>query len=485
MTSDGNSAYLHYMAYLINEHSFVPYLDLFEINMPGTYLFHIVIGKFFGYSDSTLRFVNIAWLVSVFLLTWFIMKPFGRATAVTSCLLFGLTFLGFGPKMALEREALALIPIAISILFAIRHKQNNSFKLVNFFHGMLFAIVALIKPHLVLGIVPVLIYQATYIAKSKNQIIKSFLFEGAFALFGFLLIIATSILWLLDLGALEAFWEILSSYMPLYREVGDIEFRGAFADAIYILYKFTNFEELGVLLVASIFAVYVILIEKGSTETKRLSILLLSLSVVYSVCVVIGGRMLLYHWLVFMYFVSLGTAILIFSGTISQNKLKVFPLVLFILASMSVLHIKDSVFSHVLQPHKKQYANKREEQIKAYFDKNNSDNSKIQAIHWDLPTLMAMFDLKAIPATPYVVSLQFYHHVSSPYIKGLREDFIKRMNNEMPEFIINVPSQKKVLNINGPNSFPELKNFIEKYYYRDYRGHGFDIYRKIDNSPTK
>lgn len=41
MVSD--NAFLHYVAYLINEHGFVPYRDIFEVNMPGTYLFHMAI----------------------------------------------------------------------------------------------------------------------------------------------------------------------------------------------------------------------------------------------------------------------------------------------------------------------------------------------------------------------------------------------------------------------------------------------------------
>ncbi|MEZ4726562.1 MAG: hypothetical protein R3E79_05455 [Caldilineaceae bacterium] len=93
----GDSAFLHYIAYLMNEHNFVPYRDIFEVNMPGTYLFHMAIGKLFGYSDLAFRLVDVAWLTATLTVTWLVMKPFGRIVAAASCLLFALIYLGAGP----------------------------------------------------------------------------------------------------------------------------------------------------------------------------------------------------------------------------------------------------------------------------------------------------------------------------------------------------------------------------------------------------
>ena len=86
----GDSVYLHYVAYLINEHDFLPYKDLFEINLPATYLFHMAIGRLFGYSEFVLRFVNMVWLAATLMVTSVIMRPFGRASALASCMLFGI-----------------------------------------------------------------------------------------------------------------------------------------------------------------------------------------------------------------------------------------------------------------------------------------------------------------------------------------------------------------------------------------------------------
>lgn len=43
-----DTAVMHYIAYLINEHGFAPYRDIFDINMPGSYLVHMAVGKLLG-----------------------------------------------------------------------------------------------------------------------------------------------------------------------------------------------------------------------------------------------------------------------------------------------------------------------------------------------------------------------------------------------------------------------------------------------------
>ena len=108
-----DQSFLHYIAFLINEHGFVPYRDLFEINMPISYLFHILVGKFLGYSDAAFCTVNVIWMSATLTVTWFIMKPYGRSIALTSCLLFGILYIQLGSRMTLQRDVIGILPIGI------------------------------------------------------------------------------------------------------------------------------------------------------------------------------------------------------------------------------------------------------------------------------------------------------------------------------------------------------------------------------------
>ena len=39
---------MHYVAFLLDKYDRVPYRDIFDMNMPGTYACHYLIGKLFG-----------------------------------------------------------------------------------------------------------------------------------------------------------------------------------------------------------------------------------------------------------------------------------------------------------------------------------------------------------------------------------------------------------------------------------------------------
>ncbi|MGH8545417.1 MAG: hypothetical protein ACREX3_17680, partial [Gammaproteobacteria bacterium] len=95
---------LHYVAFLLDRHHYVLYRDVFETSMPGTFLFHLSIGKLFGYGDQAFRWVDLVWLGSLLAVTWNIMKQLGRRVAWASIVLFGLSYLAYGTHMSLQRD---------------------------------------------------------------------------------------------------------------------------------------------------------------------------------------------------------------------------------------------------------------------------------------------------------------------------------------------------------------------------------------------
>lgn len=481
----GDSVFIHYLAYLINEHGFLPYRDLFEINMPGTYLFHIAIGKLFGYSDNALRMVNIGWFTATLVVTWFIIKPFGWVTALVSCLLFGIIQLGFGPDMSLQRDFIVILPIATAILIIIQPKKHQSFYFIPFLLGLLFAFVALVKPYHAIGLPILVIYHCIY---NNNKTVKSLLTScivgGLFALFGFLLILIIPFLWLWQIGALQAFWDISSSYTSLYAQIsGDLKVRETASHIMYLFYSYTNFKKLGILLIASFLGVYFILTKSSSIIIKRLSVLLILLSICYAISAAIGGKLWLYHMMPHIYFVSLSAGIIFYSFPLSTNSypLHILSLLVFIIVSVPI--IQHSISQQVFMKWKTPYElskDIRQDEITAYLNAHLSPNDKVQPLSWAGGTLEAMLASKAVPATQYITDFQFYHHVSTPYIQNLRKDFITKLEKEMPRFIIDVYTSPKLSGLDTSYDFPALKNFIKKNYKKTYIGNGFNVFQRND-----
>ena len=90
----------------------------------------------------------------------------------------------------------------------------------------------------------------------------------------------------------------------------------------------------------------------------------------------------------------------------------------------------------------------------------------VQPLVWTGGALLAMLEARAHIATPYVFDFYFYHHVSNPYIQSLRADFMTRLQESRPRFVIEVVSIDKPW-VAGPDTsreFPELRNFMRENY---------------------
>ncbi|MEA5581260.1 hypothetical protein VB620_07895 [Nodularia harveyana UHCC-0300] len=489
-----DQGFMHYIAYLINEHGFVPYRDIFELNMPVSYLFHMAVGKFFGYSDQAFSAVNIAWLTATFAVTWLIMKPFGRVIAFTSCLLFGIVYLRIGSLVMLQRDLIAILPMATALLITTGRTPLHRNNLINFFNGVLFAIAALIKPHLVIGLPAMIIYNCTHSKNRTNSlktIIKECIIGGLFALLGFIITLVIPLLWLWKIGAIEAFWNILSSYIPLYGEIsGKFTIVESDRTVGYLLYN--TFDSLkqshtGGLLITALLGVGLVLKSSLSVVKKKLALLLFSLTLLYVVYVVIGGKFWIYHWMPFMYFACLCTPLLLLTSSsfvkLSRTNIIRFFLFIFLALMLTVHPIKQILYNR--EPLWLSGTNyyTRVEEIETYLNKNLSLDDKVQPLDWIAGgSVQAMLLSKAVVATPYVTDFQFYHHVSNPYIQSLRKNFITELEKEMPKFIIKVETISKISGTDTNYSFPKLEEFIKQHYSKDYIGTGFDIYRRDDES---
>ena len=142
----------HYAAFLMDKHHLVPYRDIFETSMPGTFAFHYLIGKLFGYGDVAFRYVDLTLLSALLVATYVFMGRFGRLVAIWAAILFGLVYLSWGQTMSLQRDYLGVIPIAFALL-CLPVKTDIPVRLARFaLIGLLFGLSVLIKPHLGIGL---------------------------------------------------------------------------------------------------------------------------------------------------------------------------------------------------------------------------------------------------------------------------------------------------------------------------------------------
>ena len=215
-TLEQDTPLLHYVAFMMDKHDSVPYRDIFEPSMPGTFAFHYVICKLFGYSDFAARCVDLALLGVLLTATYVFMSRFGRLPAIWAGVLYGLVYLSGGPSMSLQKDYIGVIPVVFSLVF-IPAKTDITVRLPRFaFVGLMFGLSFLIKPHL--GIVLPVAF-GTLLAfrwDSGRKSMLDFLKCGMVCTASFLAPLIIAALWLAANSALGPFANIFFNYLPLH-----------------------------------------------------------------------------------------------------------------------------------------------------------------------------------------------------------------------------------------------------------------------------
>ena len=317
---------LHYVAFLIDKFDYVPYKDIFETSLPGTLLFHLLIGKLFGYGDLAFRITDIVLLCTLSGFTWGIIRPFGSRAVFASISLFGLSYLNHGASMSLQRDYVGILPIAGALCLAVASTTMNwghSCKIktsipgpesreclttysLPLLIGLLFGLSATIKPHLSIGLPLVIlyIYQSRKSKIGAQNSKRSLLICTSV---GFALPISASLLWLWKQGALPCFLEMFFSYLPIHLQLtGTCQILGGTDHLFYLIKSYIKFGGLSFWLLPAFAGCYILFFKAGcSPEQMLLGKLLSGLTLIYSIYPVLAGQFWPYHLMPFQYFIVL------------------------------------------------------------------------------------------------------------------------------------------------------------------------------------
>jgi len=486
---------LHYAAYLIEKYDFVPYRDIFETSLPGTFFFHYAIGTLFGYGDLAFRIVDLTLLAALLLATYLFMSRFGRLPAIWAVILFGLVYLSKGQTMSLQRDYIGILPIAFSLL-AIPAKTNTNVGVGRFVVvGLLIGCAAMIKPHLGLGL-PVIFWALLSIRwNSKAWSLMDFFYCACATAISFLLPLIISVIWLASQSALDAFTDIVVNYLPMHSKLTGGQERISHADhIIYLVEQTIHFGGYAALGVAALFGYnQVAKTNNDNEETAIPTILLMLCTMAYAIYPTIAGKFWGYHYMPLAYFVTISTALSFYAWSdrtkvspLSQTRI-ILPIVTVLLAftldgtlpRAADMLVKDFRLGPEIHAPK----NGRVDEMADWLKSRLRPGDTVQPLDWTGGSIHAMLIAHARLATRFMYDYHFYHEVSSDYTQKLRGQFIKQLSQAMPRFIIEVETRKPwVSGLDTTREFPELKIFLSSYYEIGFHGDGYLIYER-DTEP--
>ncbi|GAB4279503.1 MAG: hypothetical protein Kow0029_23440 [Candidatus Rifleibacteriota bacterium] len=118
------------------------------------------------------------------------------------------------------------------------------------------------------------------------------------------------------------------------------------------------------------------------------------------------------------------------------------------------------------------------DQISAFLKNNLKPEDKVQALDWVNGAIHGMLEAKAVSATRFLYDYHFYHHISNPVIKKLREDFINSLRSSPPEYFIYVFLKSRVSGPDTTQEFPALGKLLFSNYSIVLKDERFAIFKR-------
>ncbi len=460
---------LHYAAFLIAEHGAAPYSEVFETSMPGSLLFHWAIGRSVGFGDLAFRVIDIVLLVGLLVTSYCILRPFGRQAALSGPLIFALVYLSDGPSLSLQRDYVGVLLIALAVLLACR-AQPRAPLVRAVAVGFLFGAAATIKPHLLLGLPLVAFLSIEWSGREKSESVSIALA----AMVGVVLAAVLPLIWLWQQGALPAFGRMVATYLPLHVQLNGEHV--ALTGADRWIYRYTEWRALrglGPLLVPACTGLLAV-VWLGGKQLVRRAWLLAGLTATYSLYPAISGQFWSYHWLPFAYFASLTAGLACFALREAPGVGAKWVAFGSLLVAVFTCAHPSHEFLRRLTGGPPAPAAVRADAIARFLRQHLEAGDRVQSLDWAGGAVHAMLKARAVSATPYIHDYHFYHHVSHRSIQALRRDFVGRLVEAKPRFLIDVEAKSKPRGHDTTTKFAALER-VKSYYDVSLAGDGFVV----------
>jgi hypothetical protein len=435
--------------------------------MPGSLLFHIVLTRFFGYSDIALRIFDLIYFVLIAIFSYKLFSKIDKRASLIGICFFGLYYLWEGHSMSLERDYLAILPLIIAFYFIEKGEEQ-------FISGFFLAVAFWIKPHLLIGLLPISIfYYANFKVKLKQKLTQ-------FSI-GFILFSSCIMVWLIVNDALFAWWQIFIKYLPLHIKMPhNLVILKAEDRWPYLWKGLSTFGQQYKWLFPLFVVMVMVIFAKCEKKLKGLVFLFISLVFVYWLYTAISGQFWKYHWMPFKFFLIM-TAALIFSKKISYSffcqfkftkniflnqKILISSIYLIGLILFSFFYVKpittfkDQIRGVEVISQKNQLS----DELTKLLIEHTKEEDKIQVLDWTEGSIQALLQAKRQIATSFMYDYVFYHQISNPYVLQLRSRFLNELNLSKPFWIIDMKTRIRVSGIGTTNQFIELDTFIAQNY---------------------
>jgi hypothetical protein len=451
---------MHYVAWrLLN--GAVPYRDLFDMNLPGTYLIHAVIYRLFGDSDAAWRLLDWCWcLATAGLLAW-MCRPFGRWAAAFAGLFFYAFHLQMGPAQTGQRDFFVLPLVLLGVIGLDRHFRTDRAWAWLAGGGLAFGASLTIKPQLALLVA--LLWLALLV---KNRRAPRTL-GVATAVFsaGVALPLVVMIAWLVRVGAWPSFVQILTGYLlPFYSKLhGDP--RGVLVE------KFIR--QVWMFAVA---APLLPLAFSGRNLFRSPVVLWLIGAGFGAVNYFLQNKGFVYHVYPLALFACPLAAVTVGAAFDAERRDKRGAVLLGLLLLSSYLGLLDWQARVKMDGLAEQRAVVRN--LASDLATRVTDGDTVQVMDTTIGGIEALLRLKIRQPTRFIYDFHFFHDAAAPEIQALRREFVDALRAAPPRLIAVMHDTWLRSGYDRLDEFPELREILNETYALEVEHHGYRLYAR-------
>jgi hypothetical protein len=445
---------MHYIAWRIGSGA-VPYRDIFDMNLPGTYLIHLAALRAFGAGDAAWRAFDLAWLTATSLALAAFARPWGAAAAAGSAFFFAVYHVSGGAWQAGQRDYFLVVFLVLGALGVARWASGRGLASLAA-GGLALGAGLAIKPHAVLfaaALTVVLI--AIGVRHGTGVATPLAIFGGALAV-----VPAAVTAWVAASGGFAAWRDIVLDYLvPYYARLG--------RPASWAFHRWHVWIPLAVALVISL---------AHAARTRRLGVrhAIAALGVAYGLIHHLGqGKGWEYH----LYPLAAFTGLLAFAElrpALAQRRWFGVPL------AASLVLVAVLLAQRGVEAASAGWIRDKAALVSVLTRDLGAlgPGDTVQVLDTTDGGLHALLRLGAVQPTRFLYDFHFFHDEEAPAIRALRGELVRDLAAHPPRFVVLFDRGWPV---GGPERiarFPALARWLEEGYRARPSRRGYTVYEK-------
>ena len=409
-------ALMHYVAWRIGDGA-IPYRDLFDMNQPGTYFFHLAVLRVLGGGDLAWRLVDLGWLAITAGAIAVFAAPWGTLASAAGALLFATYHLAGGAWQAGQRDFLLCVFLIIGALGVVRWLERG--RVVSLvWSGAVLGAGLTVKPHAALFAGALAAVVAIAAARACGAAAAG---AAAAAFVGALVVAPLAVLgWLAATGGLRAWYDIVVQYLiPLYSRLGRV--------SPWRVYRWHAWIPIALGVLVSLAAV----VQRRGVGARHL---VAALGVGYGIVhYVAQGKGWEYHLYPLAAFAAVLVGAELPSALAVRRRLVAGGLMGALVVSCVLLAAK------ALEASAAEFWWAREaivRELEADLRPRLAPGDTVQVLDTTMGGLHALFRLGVREPTRFLYDFHFFHDEQSPVVEGLRAEFIRQLDARPPRVIV-------------------------------------------------